>query len=210
MIAATSSAQSVAVGVVLGLERRLGHAVTAEVVGDEPELVGERALVLLRPAEVVLRPAVDEQDRRPVRLAPLAHVQPQAAAAPHLVNLHPPGPLARPVPSLSSLASSARRVDAIVAAEGLRRIGRSALSSRLDLPIFGRRAYGASAARGLRDTGRNGGSRERGVRRTRTRARGARARARRGARRAGRDRPHRRRRGHRQDPARGRAREACP
>ena len=59
-----------AVGVVLGLERRLGHAVTAEVVGDEPELVGERALVLLGPAEVVLRPAVDEQDRRPVRLCP--------------------------------------------------------------------------------------------------------------------------------------------
>ena len=64
----------------------------AEVVGDEPELVGERAFVLLGPAEVVLRPAVDEQDRRPVRLAPLAHVQPQAAAAAHRVSLHPPGP----------------------------------------------------------------------------------------------------------------------
>ena len=63
------------VGVVLGLERLLGHAVAAEVEGDEPELVGERALVLLGPAEVVLRPAVDEQDRRPVRLAPFAHVQ---------------------------------------------------------------------------------------------------------------------------------------
>ena len=82
-----------AVGVVLRLERRLGHAVAAEVVGDEPELVGERALVLLHPAEVVLRPAVNEQDRRPVRLAPLAHVQPQAAAASHRVRLHPTGQL---------------------------------------------------------------------------------------------------------------------
>ena len=65
-----------AVGVVLGLERRLGHAVAAQVVGDEPELVRERALVLLVPAEMVLRPAVDEQDRRAVRVAPLADVQP--------------------------------------------------------------------------------------------------------------------------------------
>ena len=63
-------------GVLLGLERRLGHAMAAQVVGDEPELLGERALVLLGPAQVVLRPAVDEQDRRPVRLAPLAHMQP--------------------------------------------------------------------------------------------------------------------------------------
>ena len=79
-----------AVGVVPGLERGLGHTVAAEIVGDEPELAGELAFVLPGPAEVVLRPAVDEQDRRPVRPAPLAHVQPQAAAAPHYVNLHPP------------------------------------------------------------------------------------------------------------------------
>ncbi len=100
-----------AVGVVLGLERRLGHAVAAEVVGHEPELVGERALVLLGPAEMVLRPAVDEQDRRPVRLAPLAHVQPQAAAAPHRVSLHPPGRLLRlsPLSSRASSCSSDRR-----------------------------------------------------------------------------------------------------
>src|ERR1041385_7898872 len=47
------------------------HAVPAEVVRDEPELVRERALVLLRPTKMVLRPPVDEQDRRPVRVAPL-------------------------------------------------------------------------------------------------------------------------------------------
>jgi hypothetical protein len=77
-----------AVRVVLGLERRLGHAVAAEVIGHEPELVGECALVLLRPAEMVLRPAVDEQDGRAVWLAPLAHMQLQAAAALHRVHLH--------------------------------------------------------------------------------------------------------------------------
>ena len=33
---------------------------------------------------------MDEQDRRAVRFAPLAHVQPQAAAARHGVDLHPP------------------------------------------------------------------------------------------------------------------------
>lgn len=63
-------------GVVLRLQRRLGHAVTAQVVGDESKLVGECAVVLLGPAEVVLRPAVDEQDRCSVGVAPLAHVQP--------------------------------------------------------------------------------------------------------------------------------------
>jgi len=45
-----------AVGVVPGLGRGLGHAVAAEIVGDEPELVGELAFVLPSPAEVVLRP----------------------------------------------------------------------------------------------------------------------------------------------------------
>ena len=87
MIEARSSAQRPAVGVVLGLERRLGHAVAAQVERDEPELVGQRALVLLRPAEVVLRPAVDEQDRRRVRRSPLADVEPQAAAARDRVRL---------------------------------------------------------------------------------------------------------------------------
>ena len=87
MIAVTSSAHSAAVGVVLRLERRVGHAVTAKVVGDEPELVGEGALVLLGPAQVVLRPAVDEQDRRATCAAPLAHVQAQAAPARDGVDL---------------------------------------------------------------------------------------------------------------------------
>ena len=82
-----------AVRVVLRLERRLGHPVAAQIVGHEPKLVGQLALVLLGPAEVVLRPAVNEQDRRPVRPPPLADVQLQAAAAPHRVGLHPPSRL---------------------------------------------------------------------------------------------------------------------
>ena len=66
-------------------------------------------------------------------------------------------------------------------------------------------------ARGLlRDTGRNGGPRERGVRRARRRTRGARARARRNPGRNGCGRPDGRRGGHRQDPARLRARQTCP
>ena len=85
-----------AVGVVLGLEGRLGHAVTTQVVGDKAELVGERAVVLLCPAEMVLRPAVDEQDRRTVRRAPLAHVQSQPTAALHGVNLYRPDRRAAP------------------------------------------------------------------------------------------------------------------
>ena len=103
------------VGVVLRLERRLGHAVTAKVVRDEPELVRERALELLVPAEMALRQTMDEHDRRSVRLAPLAHVQQQAAASAHGVSLHPSG--RRLVFNRGHHAPPhARRIDTIVAA----------------------------------------------------------------------------------------------
>ena len=56
---------------------------TAQITGDQPEPVGQRAPILLRPAQVVLRPAVEEQDRRRIRVPPLTHVQLQPAAAQH-------------------------------------------------------------------------------------------------------------------------------
>ena len=162
MIAATSSAHSSAVGVVLGLERRLGHAVAAQVVGHEPELVGERALVLLGPAEVVLRPAVDEQDRRPVRRCP---TRARAAAGRR-----------RPAPCEPASARSrrpfcrrchlspprARRRCAIVAVEeaGAHR-AESLIFRRSAVPYLLPRCLGAVLAGYARDTGRHGGSRER-------------------------------------------------
>src|SRR6266511_4116817 len=135
-----------AVGVMLGLERSFGHPVATQVVGDEPELVRERAFVLLGPAEMILRPAVDEQDRHPVRVAPLAHVQPQAAAAPHRMNLHSPDSLLLvlcnrchlPPPRLVRIARLVR-IDSIVAVETLEHIGQSALSVGPGLRIFGSR-----------------------------------------------------------------------
>ena len=130
MIAARSSAQSRR-RCRPGPGRRLGHAVAAQVEGHQPELVPERAFVLLLPAEVVLRPAVDEQDRRAVRLPPLAHVQLQAAAARHRVDLHPPRYRRRHFPP-----PRIRRVDSRSSspiAPG--RVGRGALSSAAGLPI---------------------------------------------------------------------------
>ena len=73
------------VGVVGSVERSVRHAVPAQVVGDEPELIGERAVVLMGPAQMVLRPTVDQHYRLPVETSPLAHVQPQPAASPNLV-----------------------------------------------------------------------------------------------------------------------------
>src|SRR6185503_11382743 len=61
-------------------ERLLGHAVTAEVERDDPEVVGEGTGGLPRPAQLGLRPAVDEHDRRPLRVAPLPNVQSERAA----------------------------------------------------------------------------------------------------------------------------------
>ena len=196
------------VGVVLRLQRRLGHAVAAEVVRDEPELVGKRALVLLGPAEVVLRPAVDEEDRRPVRVAPLAHVQPQAAASLDRVD---PRSLLRLRQSPSSLASS-RSWDR-------RDRGAGAAAAHRAAGLIFRRRHTYLRAEALTSAlpGRvaagylpDGGPRERGVRRARTRARGARARARCGAGGKRRDRARRRGSGDRQDPAGVRARATCP
>ena len=76
-------------GVVLGLQWGFGHAMTAQITGDQPEPVGQRAPILLGPAQVVLRPAVEEQDRRRIRVPPLTHVQLQPAAAQHGACDHP-------------------------------------------------------------------------------------------------------------------------
>ena len=88
---------------------------------------------------MVLRPAVDEQDGRPVHVAPLAHVEAQATAAFHRVRLHPTG-RALLCPGLRDRCHVSpprvRRHDAIVAARGRERIGRSALSFAGGLPIF--------------------------------------------------------------------------
>ena len=54
---------------------------TADVEGDDPELLGERAGDLPRPAQLALRPAVDEHDRRSLRVAPLPDAVPAGAAA---------------------------------------------------------------------------------------------------------------------------------
>ena len=112
----------------VGLERRLGHAVAAEVEGDEPELVGERAVVLPGPAEVVLRPAVDEQDRRPVRPAPLAHVQPQPAAARTSCIVIRRVRVRRLCERCHRCSPRVRRIDWIVASAERQRIGHTALS----------------------------------------------------------------------------------
>ena len=59
------------VGVAAGIERLLGHAVPAVVERDHSEARGERTADLGAPAQVALRPAVDEQDRRARRDSPI-------------------------------------------------------------------------------------------------------------------------------------------
>ena len=93
----------------------------------------------------------------------------------------------------------------------LERIGRRVLSFALGLPISRScGAYPPVADDGRRDAGGNGGSGERGVRRTRRRAEGTRPRPRHGAGGQRYNRPRRRRGGHRQDTARVRARCTSP
>src|SRR6476661_1239789 len=79
----------------------------AQVVRDEPALAGQRALVLLVPAQMALRQTVDEHDRWPVRPTPFAHVQAQAATARHGMDC-------RLLDDCCHGPSSARSVDSIV------------------------------------------------------------------------------------------------
>ena len=51
-----------------------------------PEVLRERAGDLSRPAQLALRPAVDEHERRSLAVAPLLRVQPEPPAAAHLVR----------------------------------------------------------------------------------------------------------------------------
>ena len=60
--------------------RLLGHAVAAQVQRDDPEGFGE----LPRPAQPGLRPAVNEHDRRCLRVTPFADVQSEPAARPRV------------------------------------------------------------------------------------------------------------------------------
>src|SRR5689334_6496688 len=53
----------------------------AQVHRHEPEFARKRALNLFRPAKMVLRPAVDEQDRWRIHRPEVAHVELQPAAA---------------------------------------------------------------------------------------------------------------------------------
>ena len=71
-----------AVRVVLGARGLLGQTVAANVEGDDPKPRSEIAADLLRPAEVALRPAVHEEKRGPLGIAPLPRVEPDPSAAP--------------------------------------------------------------------------------------------------------------------------------
>src|SRR4051794_5485418 len=74
------------VEVARGVGRLLRHAVAPEVEGDHVKVVRERAPRLPEPALLALGPAVDEDDRRAGRHAPLPHVQLESAAAAYLVR----------------------------------------------------------------------------------------------------------------------------
>ncbi len=68
------------------VDRLLGHAMAAKVERDDPEAIGQRSARLSRPAHLGLGPAMDEQERRAMRVAPLLRVQPEPAAAADVVG----------------------------------------------------------------------------------------------------------------------------
>src|SRR5262245_3890996 len=74
--------------------RRFRHAMPAKVKGYEAERVRKLALVLSDPAQVILRPSMDEQDGGSIGFAPFAHVQLQAASASHRMYFHLDPPFA--------------------------------------------------------------------------------------------------------------------
>src|SRR5205823_4745880 len=73
------------VEIVLGRQRPLGHPVAAVVERHDAERLGERALDLTLPAQLALRPTVDEKQGWSVRVAPLPYVEVQSTTASNLV-----------------------------------------------------------------------------------------------------------------------------
>ncbi|MER8461991.1 hypothetical protein NKH02_03550 [Mesorhizobium sp. M1396] len=60
----------------------------AKVEGDEAKAFRQPALILFLPAQVILRPSMDEEDGWSVELAPFSHMQLHAASADHSMDLH--------------------------------------------------------------------------------------------------------------------------
>jgi hypothetical protein len=68
----------------------------AKIEGNEAERVRKLALVLPAPAQVILRPPMDEEDGWSIGLAPFAHMQLHAAPTNHRMYFHLDPPLADP------------------------------------------------------------------------------------------------------------------
>jgi len=78
----------VAIGVMIDLQKCIGHAVTAEIERYDAHLVSEIALVLFPPAQVVLRLAMNKQDGNTVRVAKFSNVQFDASSTSYGVIFH--------------------------------------------------------------------------------------------------------------------------
>jgi hypothetical protein len=68
----------------------------AKIEGDEAERVRKLALVLSAPAQVILRPPMDEKDGWSIGFAPFARMQLHAASTNHRMYLHLDPPFADP------------------------------------------------------------------------------------------------------------------
>src|SRR5215218_4477078 len=72
----------------LGLKRLVRHAVAADVDRHQAELICQVAVELVRPTEMVLRPTVNKEYSRSLRIAPFPCVELETAASFNRVSLH--------------------------------------------------------------------------------------------------------------------------
>src|SRR5215207_3797585 len=73
----------------LGVKRLVRHAVASNVDRHQAELIcQEVAVELVCPTEMVLRPTVNKEDSRSLRIAPFPYVELETAASFNRVSLH--------------------------------------------------------------------------------------------------------------------------
>src|SRR5215207_242103 len=72
----------------LGLKRLVRHAVASNVDRHQAELICQVAVELVGPTEMILRPTVNKEDSRSLRIAPFPYVELETAASFNCMSLH--------------------------------------------------------------------------------------------------------------------------
>jgi hypothetical protein len=79
---------SIAIHVLLGIERTVRHSMPAQIERDDVEFISQSVLILLDPTEMALRPPVNEENRNSTARTPFANMQLDTGCTFDIVDFH--------------------------------------------------------------------------------------------------------------------------